>query len=215
FGEVGLVGTCSGAFQAFHAARADRRVRRLTMINPLCFAWNSSYALDLAAWKVYENAKAVHGPATDAPQEPSRPTLGQTLRAAASKVARFSTRRGLEFIKTVLAMPDRLIGRSPVERWMRALCACGVRVLMVTSEGDLSLEEIARHFGPDGRRLDALRGVARLGLAAADHTLTPHHARRALVARLIAFGDDDDGRSNKAFVRETAVQRSKPALETP
>ena len=215
FGEVGLVGTCSGAFQAFHAARADRRVRRLTMINPLCFAWNRSYALDLAAWKVYENAKAVHGPATDGPQEPSRPTLGETLRAAASKVARFSTRRGLEFIKTVLAVPERLIGRSPVERWMRALCARGVRVLMVTSEGDLSLEEIARHFGPDGRRLDALRGVARLGLAAADHTLTPHHARRALVARLIAFGDDDDGRSNKAFVRETAVQRPKPALETP
>lgn len=212
FAQVALVGTCSGAFQAFHAARADRRVRRLTMVNPLCFAWNKSYALDLAAWKVYENAKAAQG--GDVVPEPSRPVMGEWLRAGVSKVARFSIRRVLELAKTALAAPDRLVRRSPVERRMRALCARGVRVLMVTSEGDLSQEEIARHFGPGGRRLEALRGLARLSLAAADHTLTPYHARRALIARLIDFGRDDDP-SNRVFLRETAAQRPKPILDAP
>lgn len=214
FEQVALVGTCSGAFQAFHAARADHRVRRLTMVNPLCFAWNKSYALDLAAWKVYENAKAVQGQGGDAAPEPPRSPTGEWLRAGVSKVARFSIRRVLELAKTALAVPDRLVRRSPVERRMRALCARGVRVLMVTSEGDLSQEEIARHFGPGGRRLEALRGLARLSLAAADHTLTPYHARRALIARLIDFGRDDDP-SNRVFVRETAAKRPKPVLETP
>ena len=57
FRRVCAIGTCSGAFQAFHAARQDGRISSLAMVNPLCFAWNSSYALDMGVWKVYEAAK--------------------------------------------------------------------------------------------------------------------------------------------------------------
>ncbi|TIM60035.1 MAG: alpha/beta hydrolase, partial [Mesorhizobium sp.] len=139
---VGLVGTCAGAFQAFHAARADRRVRMLTMINPLCFAWNSSYALEMAVWKTYETSKAVLGQNAGAMQE-SREPAAPAWRGIVSRCARLIIRRGLEAIKSTLSMlhPAALLGQRRVERWMRDLCGRGVRVLLVTSEGDLSLKE--------------------------------------------------------------------------
>jgi hypothetical protein len=111
-----------------------------------------------------------------------------------SHMGRRLVRRGLETIKTTLSLlhPLKLFKGPSVERWMRALSNRGVRILLVTSEGDLSLKEIDRHFGPDGARLLTMPGVARLSLAAADHTLTPYRARRALVARLIHFSSNTD-----------------------
>ncbi|MCT2579163.1 alpha/beta fold hydrolase [Mesorhizobium sp. M1A.F.Ca.IN.022.02.1.1] len=203
---VGLVGTCAGAFQAFHAARADRRVRMLTMINPLCFAWNSSYALEVAVWKTYETSKAVLGQNAGAMQE-SREPAAPAWRGIVSRCARLIIRRGLEAIKSTLSMlhPAALLGQRRVERWMRDLCGRGVRVLLVTSEGDLSLKEIARHFGSEEERLDSIRGVTRVSLPNADHTLTPYHARRAVIARLIDHGGiRRDGYARSEPVRATA-----------
>ncbi|AZO70825.1 MULTISPECIES: alpha/beta fold hydrolase [unclassified Mesorhizobium] len=202
---VGLVGTCAGAFQAFHTARADRRVRTLTMINPLCFAWNSSYALEMAVWKTYETSKAVLGQNAAVIEEGRQPAA-QTWRGIASRHARLIVRRGLEAIKSTVSMlhPAALVGRRQVERWMRDLCGRGVRVLMVTSEGDLSLKEIARHFGAEEERLDSIRGVTRVSLPNADHTLTPYHARRAVIARLIDHGGiRRDGHARSEPVRAT------------
>jgi pimeloyl-ACP methyl ester carboxylesterase len=206
FPSVSLVGTCSGAFQAFHAARADRRVARFTMINPLCFVWNSSYALEMAVWKTYETSKAALGenaPVAQQTREPSAPTW----RDSVSHHAKRSIRHGLEAIKSTLSMlhPASLAGQSKVERWIRELCGRGVRVLLVTSEGDLSLKEIARHFGPNEERLESIRGVTRVSLPNADHTLTPHHARRAVIARLIDHGGAG---------REAPVRAEPPALVT-
>ncbi|RWA86886.1 alpha/beta fold hydrolase [Mesorhizobium sp.] len=189
YSSVGLVGVCAGAFQAFHAARADRRICALTMINPLCFAWNSSYALEMAVWKTYETSKAVSARNAAVMEESPDPDA-PAWRGIGSRHARLIVRRGLEAIKSTLSMlhPAALAGQRRVERWMRELCGRGVRVLLVTSEGDLSLKEIARHFGPEEERLDSIRGVTRVSLPNADHTLTPHHARRAMIARLIDHG---------------------------
>jgi pimeloyl-ACP methyl ester carboxylesterase len=194
FSRVGLVGTCSGAFQAFHAARADKRVTRLVMINPLCFSWNSSYALDMAVWKTYETSKVAFGQSHSTLKEAAPATNKSRLRTEAARLARRSVRRGLEAAKTMLLRlhPLKLLHGSPVAGWMQALSNRGVQILLVTSQGDLSLEEIDRHFGPNGERLRAMRGVARLTLEAADHTLTPHHARRVLIERLSRFCHDAD-----------------------
>jgi pimeloyl-ACP methyl ester carboxylesterase len=201
FPAVGLVGTCSGAFQAFHAARADRRVRTLTMINPLCFAWNSSYALEMAVWTTYETSRAA------LTNQDAHEVAGPAWRNTALRHAKLFVRRGLEAVKSTLSAlhPATVLGRRKVERWMRELCHRGVRVLLVTSEGDLSLKEIARHFGADGVRLEDIRGVTRVSLPNADHTLTPHHARRAVIARLIDHGGiRRDGQIRPEPVRATA-----------
>jgi hypothetical protein len=126
----------------------------------------------------------------------------------ASHYARRLVRRSLEAIKSTASMlhPAALSGQRKVERWMRELCGRGVRVLLVTSEGDLSLKEIARHFGVNEERLESIRGVTRVSLPNADHTLTPYHARRAVIARLIDHGGiRRDGRIRSEPVRATAT----------
>ncbi|MDN5927100.1 MAG: alpha/beta hydrolase [Hyphomicrobiales bacterium] len=196
-GHVSLAGICSGAFQAFHAARADKRVHRLVMVNPLCFSWNSSYALDMTVWKAYEAAKADRKPSEAEPQPLGRPDPLSAFRMLTSKNSRALVRRSLEAVKTTLAnvRPSTFLRARPVERWMRDLASRGVHVLIATSEGDLSHKEIDRHFGPDGERLDTIPNVGRLLLRDADHTLTPPHARHALVARLADHARDADSRT--------------------
>jgi pimeloyl-ACP methyl ester carboxylesterase len=196
FGGVSLAGICSGAFQAFYAARADKRVHRLVMVNPLCFSWNSSYALDMTVWKAYETAKADRTPSEAEPEQSSQPDRRSAFKTLTSKNSRVLVRRGLEAIKTTLANArlSALLQARPVERWMRDLASRGVHVLIATSEGDLSHKEIERHFGPGGERLGTIPNVGRLLLRDADHTLTPFHARRALVARLVDHARGQDAR---------------------
>jgi pimeloyl-ACP methyl ester carboxylesterase len=201
FQHVSLAGICSGAFQAFHAARADKRVRRLVMVNPLCFSWNSSYALDMTVWKAYETAKANRGPSEAERPERSRPGVLSAFKMLTSKNNRRFVRRGLEAVKTAFANARFLapVQAKPVERWMRELASRGVHLLIATSEGDLSLKEIDRHFGPDGVRLRTIPNVGRLSLGNADHTLTPLHARRALVSSLVGHAHAPHGEPAATF----------------
>ena len=181
------------------------------MINPLCFAWNSSYALELAVWKAYGTSRAGMGRNRQADgAEGAAAETDWGWKSLAARGARALVRRALEAVKSALSLlnPASLSGRGRVERWMRDLCGRGVLVLMVTSEGDLSLEEIARHFGPDGARLTAVPGVTRVMLPDADHTLTSHHARRTVIARMIEHGGGRGGAARHGAARATA----KPSL---
>lgn len=189
FRQVGLAGVCAGAYQSLHAARADRRVVRLTMINPLCFRWNASYALDLAVWKTYESSKVVLGQSRADLEGEASPDQARASRIGLKWLTR-PIRRSLEAVKTgfLSASASQLLFGSVVERWIRALSARGVRMSFVTSAGDLSNEEIARHFGAGGARLASIPGVTRLMIENADHTLTPRHAREELTRLLASLG---------------------------
>jgi hypothetical protein len=215
-GRVSLAGICSGAFQAFHAALTDKRVHRLIMVNPLCFSWNSSYALDMTVWKAYETAKANRGLSDTEPQPASRPEYPSAFKMLTSKNSRLFVRRSLEAIKTTLAnvRPSAFLHARPVERWMRDLANRGVHVLIATSEGDLSHKEIDRHFGPDGERLRTIPNIGRLLLRDADHTLTPLHARRALVEALTNHAREPDTRTVRKM-RSGESAASAPSLSTP
>jgi alpha/beta superfamily hydrolase len=181
FGGVCAIGTCAGGFQAFHAARYDRRITALAMVNPLCFAWNGSYALDMELSKVRDNARRTPDPG-DEPK--ARQSGVGWFGAASSRLARGALRSGLELLKSAMG---GFRNRGSVERWMRDLAARGTRVLVVSAEGDRSIEEIARHFGPDGARLRDIEGVRLARLEAADHTLTPLHARERLFRQILGL----------------------------
>ncbi|WLB81303.1 hypothetical protein [Bradyrhizobium elkanii] len=146
-------------------------------------------------------------------------TTKSAWKLSVSDSARRLVRRGLEAVKSTLSAthPSALLGRNRVERWMRELCSRDVRVLMVTSDGDLSLQEIARHFGQDGKRLTSIPGVTRLTLPNADHSLTPRHARRTVVASLIDRRGGKRGGSigpdaARAIAPHTELKRKSMAL---
>jgi pimeloyl-ACP methyl ester carboxylesterase len=186
FAQVCAAGICAGGYQSFHAARHDARIAHLAMVNPLCFSWNSSYALDMGLSKIRDNAR---DPLVGEPKEADAP--GGKLKTSVSRLGKRILRRSMELSKSGLTRAQRLADGS-VERWMQDLAASGTRVLVINSEGDLSLEEIARHFGPDGTRLKRIGGVTTALIAAADHTLTPARARAEVIdhlARLLGVAD--------------------------
>jgi hypothetical protein len=88
---------------------------------------------------------------------------------------------------------------------MQDLAASGTRVLVINSEGDLSLEEIARHFGPDGTRLKRIGGVTTALIAAADHTLTPARARAEVTDHLVRLLGVADTKREKPTVTISGV----------
>lgn len=179
FAQICVVGICAGAYQAFHAARHEPRITSLAMVNPLCFAWNSSYALDMGLSKIRDNAS---GPLSEdtgelleaAVHEP--PAKRGTLGASISKLGKGSLRRLLEMFKSGFARSHIRSVRS-VEHWVQQLTERGTKILIVSCDDDLSLREIERHFGPDGERLKCIKGVTTARIQASDHTLTPPHAR--------------------------------------
>ncbi len=191
FEQVCAMGICAGAHQAFHAARRDRRISHLGMINPLCFSWNGSYALDMGLSKIRDNARGplVAGtpPASEVPKDDGNAAVSPLK--SVLRLCKPLMRGTVEFTKSALSRlsGEGALTRRPVERWMKGLTERGTKVLMVSCEDDLSLQEIARHFGPDGERLRRMSGVTMMLVPAADHTFTPVHARKMLTDRVIAM----------------------------
>ena len=58
--DLTVFGSCSGAYQAFHAAISDRRIKRIALVNQLCFVWGPAYAVQLETWR---RTKAAEGAA--------------------------------------------------------------------------------------------------------------------------------------------------------
>ena len=192
FEQVCAMGICAGAHQAFHTARRDRRISHLGMINPHCFSWNRAYGLSTSLSKFIRNH--TRGPlvaetlgAEEAAAEDENASV--SLLKSAFKFGKPFLRGSLEFAKSVLTRisGEGAMTRRPVEGWMKSITGRGTQVLMVSCEKDLSLREIARHFGPDGERLRRMEGGTMMLVPAADHTLTPIHARDMLTDRVIAM----------------------------
>lgn len=183
FDHICVVGTCAGAFQAFHTARLDVRISNLVMVNPLCFSWNSSYALDIGLSNIRDNMQS---------QPSSEAVSAGNAKSMIMKIGKRLARRLVEASKSALLFGRSLTGNS-VERWMRDITKRGTRVLIVSCEGDLSLQEIARHFGPSGERLKRMNSVTTALIPAADHTLTPLHARTQLIELVAQFSTQGRG----------------------
>lgn len=186
FAQVCATGICAGAYQSFHTARQDARIAHLAMINPLCFSWSSSYALDMGLSKIRDNARsplAVDAGDDEAAAE-ARATAATGLKSTVARFGKGLLRRSMELSKSGLSRANLLADR-PVERWMRDLARRGTHILVVSSEGDLSQKEIARHFGPGGERLTRIAGVTMALVPAADHTLTPAWARTEVTEQIV------------------------------
>jgi hypothetical protein len=69
---------------------------------------------------------------------------------------------------------------------LMCLSGRGTRVCLVYSDTDPGREELARHFGPGGRRLQ-IAGLRTEIIANADHDITAEEARREYFDRLLKF----------------------------
>jgi alpha-beta hydrolase superfamily lysophospholipase len=173
-----LIGACSGAHQAFHAARTgDPRITGLVLVNTLCFVWSARYALHLSAWMRARPHEfdAERRSASDAGS--TAPGILAGLIGLARRIAR----------PIVAAWRKSAHGAATglVEAAFRDFAARGLAVSVVLSDGDRAVEEFELHTGPGGERVAGLPGLTILRLPDADHSLTPRAARRALADHVV------------------------------
>jgi pimeloyl-ACP methyl ester carboxylesterase len=187
--DVTVFGTCSGAYQAFHAAVSDRRIARIALVNQLCFIWGPTYAMQLEAWrrtKATEVAARSDAADTKIAALSARGLLARVI-PPAKHVVKFALRHATNlFVRGDVFWS----GKNSVERWFEDLSRRGTKVLLVYGANDPGLDELERYMGPEGRRATALPGVTKRLIENTDHTFTPTEARRRLREMLHAFVTD-------------------------
>ncbi len=184
-----LVGLCSGAFLAFHAAAADPRVVGQVLVNMFAFEWKEGDAITPRRRRAYLSNRSYVRSLLDVDVW-RRALRGEVdLPGVAGAVAsRLMDRvRPLSAELRALARGRRL--QTPVQRAFHAMGDRGVHSLMVFSDRDGGLDMLAPYLGVDARRMRGRAGFAIEIASGVDHTfasLASQERLRETVARYLA-----------------------------
>lgn len=177
-----LVGSCSGAHLAFHAALADPRIVDLVLVNLQRFVWREGDSLEAAMRGEFRASSAYAGLLRRADTWRRLFTGQIKVGAIAGELLR---RIGARLYGTVRS----IVVTNPVVRWLREFGRRGTRVLFVFGTDDGGRDEFTLHVGSE-ERLTALVPNARVELIErTDHNLGPRNARTRLfelVSRFLA-----------------------------
>ena len=186
-----VIGICSGAYTAFHAAVADSRVQGLILVNLQKFVWKQGAAFGVEYRR-------------------QRRPLGFYLRAARQRGAwrRFFTNSpaAAAILTTLLQRPLLRAYRDlslaleaatgietssgQARRWLNLLSARDTRIDLWYSESDPGWSELTHHFTLKDLQL---RGLPRIRVAVipdADHSLHDHAARRHFMEKVCSLLED-------------------------
>ena len=181
-----LFGTCSGAYLAFHSGLADQRVNGLILVNLAKFIWRQDYKVTLTQpvknssfyagriLQVNTWLRLVRGELNLAGVLPE-------LTARVLKKLRSSVQ---DAVRSVYVADD---DTSKIYTWFRQLTGRKVPVLMAYSDHDAGRDELAVHFGTDGKRLKRRAEVEIATLGQSDHSITSARARELLFANISNF----------------------------
>jgi pimeloyl-ACP methyl ester carboxylesterase len=188
--DISLLGACSGAYQALQATLKDRRIKRLALVNQLCYVWGAAYAAQFSAWRATKSSMINVALANEAQAAGEAARFLRRLTPYAKKFAKGS----FNALVSLSARASALTSANLVEHWFATLSARGVRTMIVHSADDPGLIELERWLGPNGIRATSLPGVEKHILEDADHTLSARHAREALGTHLFALlGVEENG----------------------
>ena len=174
-----VVGLCSGAHMAFHAAVADKRVGGLIMANLQKFIWKDGDSLEIAVSNAYRSTDFYKGQALRLDTW-KRLLKGDIAVAGIAKAVLGRVGAALKARLDVLTARIAMSGdadMSRVRNWFRALTKRGTRILLVYSAEDGGLDELAHYMGAGGKQAAKMPGVSISILDGADHNLTPHWSR--------------------------------------
>jgi pimeloyl-ACP methyl ester carboxylesterase len=183
--DVSLFGACSGAYQAFHVAIEDKRVRKLALVNAQCFVYGPTYAVQIEAWR---RTKAADIGLKLESAETAGAAEAHGARAVLFQLAKKLVKTGLvQATDATYSIRRRIPGLNVVERWFGELADRGAEVLLIYSEADPGLAELERHLGAKSHEQAPLPNVRKALIPGTDHEMTPPSARRALGAALDQF----------------------------
>jgi len=178
-GRFVLVGRCSGAYTAFHAAYRDPRIAALALINQLRLIWDPEESLATVARTHLRSAGEYRRRLLD-PRIVLRILRGESSIPGFLRALWFQMATRLSHALAPVLPGISKHGRFQAEcrRMFAELDRRGVPMAFLSSEGDESLDQLALHFGRDRRRLRRFARVRVDLLPDADHNVTPPAARR-------------------------------------
>ena len=172
--RIVLVGHCSGAYAAFHAACRDHRVVGALLANPYCFDWNPDDDIDVLLRRTIGDA------ATYAAKLRSGKTWRRLLRGeiGVRAIGNVLLRRGLGQVARrwkALFRPGPVGGS--VARRIRAMRRRGAHLRLVYAAGDPGLAALRRHVGRTPERVARRLGAPAAIIAGTDHNLATPEAQ--------------------------------------
>ncbi|POR50884.1 serine aminopeptidase S33 family [Bosea psychrotolerans] len=181
-----LIGRCSGAYAAFHAAVADVRVRHLVMVNNERFIWDPDESVEDAIR--YAHRSVGDFGATLKRKGGLRRLLTGQLRVGPA--GRYLAFRLLKHCSIRLApVLGRLTKhgrlRRECHRRFGVLATRKVNVALIYAQGDIGMAEFNTYFGKTGEGLSAYRNVSFATIPDADHNFTHLGAALRLRAKLL------------------------------
>lgn len=186
FKRFSMLGLCSGAYHAYHAALADPRLSGLLLVNLPLFTLPSGDTLDflrhrgqspalvarkllsLSSWRTLLSGRS-------SPVTIVRSVINHVRRQVVGKSQAVARRLGL------------LKEKSFPERSMTMLARRGARALFLFSPGDEEKDAFSREFGPNGEGLSPYAGSKMVVLERMDHDLTKAIGRRDAEKTVLDF----------------------------
>ena len=187
FGRFGMIGTCSGAYLALHASRADARLEQAVMINLNRFFWPDDASIEHAVRNFYRSNRTYARKAAD-PRTLLRLVKGEiAIGGIARTLASRAGRKILSLYRKLadhVSLPD--FRTNAPRQLLGQLSQSGARLLFVYGSHDGGLDEIEQHFGSP-KVLQKLRGVFIAKVPDVDHNFSPAWSRQALFAIVESF----------------------------
>ena len=181
-----LIGRCSGAYAAFHAAVVDERIRRLVIVNNERFVWDPDESVEDAIRYAHRSAGDLG--ATLARKDGLRRLLTGKLRvgpAGRYLIYRYRKRLSVKLAPVLGRLTKHGRLHHQCHRHFATLAARNVELSLLYADGDVGLAELETYFGEAGKGLSAYPNASLTMLADADHNFTHLAAGRRLLDALM------------------------------
>ena len=181
-----LIGRCSGAYAAFHAAVIDERIRRLVIVNNERFVWDPDESVEDAIRYAHRSAGDLG--ATLARKDGLRRLLTGKLRvgpAGRYLIYRYRKRLSVKLAPILGRLTKHGRLHHQCHRHFATLAARNVELSLLYADGDVGLAELETYFGEAGKGLATYPNASLTMLADADHNFTHLAAGRRLLDALM------------------------------
>jgi pimeloyl-ACP methyl ester carboxylesterase len=181
-----LIGRCSGAYAAFHAAVLDERIRRLVVVNNERFVWDPDESVEDAIRYAHRSTGDLG--ATLAHKDGLRRLFTGKLRvgpAGRYLIYRYRKRLSVKLAPVLGRLTKHGRLHHQCHRHFATLAARNVELSLLYADGDVGIAEFQTYFGQAGKGLDAYPNASLTMLADADHNFTHLAAGRRLLDELM------------------------------
>jgi pimeloyl-ACP methyl ester carboxylesterase len=185
FTQFGVLGVCSGAFHAFHAALSEVRITFLVSVNQSFFRWRKGDKLED---HMASNPKSLYfywGRVKDSDFWMRLLKRQLSIMDVVHKMRRKLLRPLKIFFAPLLSRSTWLNSDTFPKEAMNSLSKRGVKSLFLLSAKDSTFSALEDHFGQGGRGLSKFRHMSVQTILSSDHSLSRRTMREEASSLII------------------------------